>query len=147
MMVQPEDILSIHFDGVTNAAVDVKFNITTTDGARNTEMWEDTGDLVLMQFTGLLDSKGKEIYEGDVVRGAVKFPQLLTGDTDENCNVKMCGSVFYDFPGFSLKVIQNMSDPERDGMVNYFDFTGDSGETFDEKEIIGNIYENSDLIK
>lgn len=101
----------------------------------------------LMQFTGLKDKNGKEIYEGDIVKGVVKFPQLLTGDTDENCNFKMAGSVFYDDTSFELKVIQSMCDEDRDGMVNYFSFIGIGGEIFDEKEIIGNIYENPELIK
>jgi hypothetical protein len=49
-------------------------------------------------------------------------PQLLTGDTDENCNTNMGGIVFWDYAGFSMKVVENLCDPEREGMVNYFDF-------------------------
>jgi uncharacterized phage protein (TIGR01671 family) len=106
------------------------------------QTWSDR----VMQFTGLNDKNGKEIYEGDIVKGIVAYPQLLTGDTDENSNVKMCGSIFYDHSGFSMKVIQSASDGDREGLVNYFSFVGDDGEIFREIEIVGNIYENGELL-
>lgn len=100
-------------------------------------------DLILMQYTGLKDKNGKEIYEGDIVRGIVDVPIMMGNDFE---HIKMGGEVFYDHSGFSLKVIQSMCDPERNGMVNYFDFVGDDGSVFEKMEVIGNIYENPDLL-
>ena len=59
----------------------------------------------------------------------------------------MTGSVFYDYVSFELKVIHHLCDPERPGMVNFFSFRGDEGESFLEKEVIGNIYESRELLK
>lgn len=104
-------------------------------------------NIVLMQYTGLKDKNGKEIYEGDVVEGTVNFPQLLTGDTDANSNFKMCGIVEYNYSGYILRCVQSRCDKDREGMVNWFDFMGNEGEIFDEKAVIGNIYENPELLK
>lgn len=65
-----------------------------------------------MQFTGLHDKNGKEIYEGDIVR---------SGGT--NYKVKM------EF-----------------GMWMPFDTTGEYGPEPENTTIIGNIYENSELL-
>lgn len=107
---------------------------------------EGAGKPELMQYTGLKDKNGKDIYKGDIVKGVVIFPQLLTWDNDKNCNFNMGGIVNYDYSGFSLKVIENLCDKERDGMVNYFDFMGGECETFDDMEIIGNVFENESLL-
>lgn len=129
MMVQPEDMTALYFDGVTAAACDVKFNITTTDGQRNDNVWEDSGrdDIILMQFTGLKDKNGKEIYEGDVLRddASGNYPRNLwevAWDADE--------AKFY---------LEQLYEGKRSGSsTRYLDING--------KSVFGNIYENPELL-
>lgn len=79
-------------------------------------------DCVLMQFTGLLDKNGKEIYEGDIVkfRGIVTAPNKNFGNTyEEKIEVKF-----------------------KDGCFEPFNRPYSTGR---DCEIIGNIYENLGL--
>ena len=74
--------------------------------------------IALMQYTGLKDNNGKEIYEGDVVRteGDEEIPQQT-------------GKVFWNEEWCSFR----WSD-------------GDEWSLNTELEVIGNIYENPELI-
>lgn len=82
------------------------------------EGFPQTG-FILLQFTGLLDKNGKEIYEGDIVKndGEFRYQLEVRWETIEDGE-----------SGFGLGIGWNVHPEE-------------------ELEIIGNIYENPDLIK
>ena len=84
--------------------------------------------LKIMQFTGLLDKNGKEIYEGDVVR-------IHTGWGGDCLYPTVDAEIRFDAPEYYA---HNMG--ENDGLVMQ-DFN------WNEIEVIGNIYEHPELLK
>lgn len=99
------------------------------------------------QFTGLLDKNGKEIYEGDIVRilytnwGSKEYgtpEQQAMELEDYKKSISKIGIVVYSGDRYYLEF-----ESEKYGMYHDTIFEGTHGE----KEIIGNIYENPDLIK
>lgn len=88
--------------------------------------WENftEGERVLMQFTGLQDKNGVEIYEGDLV---------LVRDT------RICEVIFHKHGGcWDLKLV-NVLSSESIGSVSPSSYKY-------HVEVIGNIYENPDLL-
>jgi len=92
------------------------------------ETWDELQDksLQIMQFTGLKDKNGKEVYEGDIV----------TENRELIYQVIWCDDKFR--LGFRLKSING------DGLLYSFEEVFGYGER---GEIIGNIYDNPDLLK
>ena len=84
-----------------------------------------TGEFVLMQFTGLKDKNGKEIYEGDVIL-------LLIEDVPYPFEVLW----EHGHMRFGLRDMEGEIEHDSWAFTPHNDF-----------EIIGNIHENPELIK
>ena len=98
----------------------------------------------IMQFTGLKDKNGKEIYEGDILKqGEGEHETLIevrfgTGTFDSGC---------YGFTGFYgvyVKVGFGGGFKKGDLCEDMDEITK---EECDRREVIGNIYENQELLK
>lgn len=103
-------------------------HITARGGAflyNNLILGGDIKEMELMQFTGLKDKNGKEIYEGDVVEWK---PTVL--------DRKMRGKVIWHEQSGAWFVLDDL------GVYNHLGLLLNI-----KTEIIGNIYENPELIK
>lgn len=89
-------------------------------------MDDDDADVVVMQLIGLHDKNGKEIYEGDIVK--YNFPSSWKGHKSITIEVKW-------------QEIGNILTPNGVGFpMIHTDF-------IDYGEVIGNIYENPELMQ
>ena len=94
-------------------------------GRGSIKEWFTDQDLCIMQFTGLKDKNGKEVYEGDVITCyAVQRETHDAIEKHEKIEVKYSDGYFYPF-GYNC------------GWRSYVD----------DIEVIGNIYENPELLK
>lgn len=96
-----------------------------TDSCESPLSYYDNPNIELMQYTGLKDKNGKEIYEGDI---------LTSSDWSCGCEV------IYKGGGFTLKQGESTSNL-------YANFLDAYGYYIDDIEIVGNIYENPELLE
>jgi uncharacterized phage protein (TIGR01671 family) len=95
-------------------------------------MWEHAYkvDVVLLQFTGLLDKNGKEIYEGDIF----KWFSRKCDSTEQWENI---AEVKFKNGQFACKVERKLS----------YECAYLFADEFRYFEVIGNIYENPELLE
>ncbi|MCI9448573.1 MAG: hypothetical protein HFH36_14660 [Lachnospiraceae bacterium] len=89
------------------------------------------------QYTGLTDKNGRKIFEGDIISKKVNVYKL--GETAPCGERMLIGSVIWD--DSSLLYPGNWSLQSKDERGNNATYTFDN-----EYEIIGNIFDNSELI-
>lgn len=111
------------------ASIDIcKKTITITEFYNYEDVYRfEYEEVKLMQYTGLKDKNGKEIYEGDIIK--YKFPY--------DRRIKHISPVFYMESQASYGVLdihKNEIPLYTISTNNYF-------------EVIGNIYENKNLLK
>ena len=106
---------------------------------------EEFEKMIFMQFTGLKDSNGKEIYDGDIVSW---LPDYVLKNSKA-----LIGKVVWGCEGFYLEQITD----EKWQIDDYPSYPAEFYCVYDESierlfmweelEVIGNIYENPELLK
>ena len=91
-------------------------------------------DIELMQFTGLYDKNGKEIYESDIVQ--------IDKDVAKTFDIYSKGIINYLNGGFIVTKNDGSYETIRSALL----VLGDLNNIFRGK-VIGNIYENPELLK
>jgi len=96
----------------------------------------NSGNFAVMQSTGLLDRTGKEIYEGDII--------IFAGDECWSCGAKRPSTNFtphevvFALFGWDGWIAVNRKDPDRHYLM---------AECWKDCEVIGNIYEDPELLE
>jgi uncharacterized phage protein (TIGR01671 family) len=124
-------------------------------------------DIILMQFIGLKDSKGKDIYEGDLIKGVVKVNgderQTSRGNYSTSKDVEVMGEICFndEFACFYVSCSQKnyyrtgfwkgTGDTRSERLANNYRQISEQIKIeiskLSEFEIVGNIYEHPELKK
>ncbi|MEZ7575517.1 YopX family protein [Streptococcus parasanguinis] len=93
------------------------------------EYWRDFSDVELMQSTGLKDKNGKEIFEGDIITNGTSIVDVKS------------------HPTLGFYTVVNGEERFFGSNTSIKDFENDVEEFSSVTEIIGNIYENPELLE
>lgn len=93
----------------------------------------DKKEIALMQYTGIKDENGKEIYEGDIIEFSY---DMFVGNFD---TFVAKGKIVFEEGAFYVEVFENERTTEDEAYLLY-------SINLDTIEVIGNIYENKELL-
>ncbi len=99
----------------------------------------------IMQYTGLKDKNGKEIYEGDIVIIEDTYKERILDDGSGPVEpVSHLAPVTFEYAEFGMELVHG-ADIFHSGFWSFADVERETGQN--EFEVIGNIYENPELVK
>jgi len=104
------------------------------------DLFNHPDDVEIMQYTGLKDKNGKEIYEGDIVRMPADL--WIGSESVGVAKGTFRDDAFIEFVDGSFR-LNKLGDESKNyyGIVNY-----STNNQSDKLEVIGNIYENKELL-
>ena len=122
------DVSSIH---LKTGKVIIGYSLRNSNYGNKSFLYKN---IELMQYTGLHDKNGKEIYEGDIIKKVFyKYSNDEFGH--KGFYELICKIIWQDGLGFTFRKIRE----------NEIEMPEEYREPYD--EVIGNIYENSNLLK
>lgn len=126
-----EDMMQFYFN--SNGIVVDSFENTKIpfeDNLYDDVITETLEHLEYMQYTGLKDSHGKEVFEGDIIEAVF---ELLDGELK---NIMDVGVVVFKDCAFQVQTFEGHYEPLHEW-----------SQLSEELKVIGNIYENPELLQ